>query len=159
MNERCRFSVAACVALVLCAQGCNDSNRSNDRVNERSASLSNSDTNGVAIAQKIGVALPSSITFDYARYMSGKDDAAQLIFSLPASEWEKISSSPPFAGATFGPDARFHLGPDDGAWLPSKEKNLLVAQVPYRAGKQSLNIGVVKLDPTHVKIYLLWYQL
>jgi hypothetical protein len=35
----------------------------------------------------------------------------------------------------------------------------MVAQVPYRNGKQSLNIGVSKVDATTTRIYLSWYQL
>jgi hypothetical protein len=122
---------------------------------------SSSAEKGAAVARKIGLDFPASAVIEFADYMEGPDDNARLVVALPAADWAALASKPPFAGADFSADHNHHLAPDDarGAWQPEKILGLQTAQVPFRDGRESLNIGVQKQADGPVRLYLFWYQL
>jgi hypothetical protein len=153
---RSSFAVALIVVLS-CIVGCSDAQQ---RGKGSETMNSKSEVSGAAIAAKVGLSLPQSAQYEYAEYMRGQDDAARIIFTLPVNEWEKLSKSAPFANAVYSSESIHHLGPDEGAWAPRKVTGLRVAQIPFREGKQSLNVGVIQLvADAKVRIFLFWYQL
>ena len=61
--------------------------------------------------------------------------------------------------AKLSPDDAFHLGGDEGAWRPDAEPGLIAAQLPWRDGREALNVGEAVAGPDQVRVYLFWHQL
>lgn len=117
---------------------------------------------GATILKRIGLDLPATATVDYAEQISGRDDAARLSASMSASDWKSLKARLPASAAdpqAFSPDANFHLGPDEGAWQPSRATGLTTVQLPWRDGAESLNLGFAPADGEQVRVFLFWHQL
>jgi hypothetical protein len=153
--------ITASLALLLALCACSDAQTRPEGTDKmtKTSQIKDADAHGRDVAAKISLALPAATKFEFADYMQGHDDNARLIVTLSANDWAALSAKPPFSGAAYAPENMFHMAPDDGAWAPSKEKNMGVAQVPYHGGTQSLNIGLKPLDDGSVRLYLFWYQL
>jgi hypothetical protein len=154
------MSIAAAMLLQTLA-ACGDTNVGQERTDRTSETFSSVQAQGVAVAEKIGLRFPANATIEFADYMEGPDDNARLVVTLPAAHWEKLSAKPPFAGAAYSADNNHHMAPDDarGPWAPEKAANLETAQVPYRDGREALNVGVSKQANGNVRLFLFWYQL
>jgi hypothetical protein len=140
---------------------CGDTNTGQERPDRMSENASTAQLSGVAIAEKIGLRFPANATIEFADYMEGPDDNARLVVTLPATDWETLSAKPPFVGAAYSADNNHHMAPDDarGPWAPEKAANLETAQVPYRDGREALNIGLSRQANGNVRLFLFWYQL
>ena len=81
--------------------------------------------------------------------------------TMATADWDAMRSAPSLAPASgsFSADNRFHLGADKGDWRPRPDAGLAVAQLPWRDGKESLNIGVSEVGPDRRRVYLFRHQL
>lgn len=114
------------------------------------------------IAARIGLDLPPEARAEYAKQISGQDDAARLIVLMPEAAWQtlllklakKAGEEPAFSS-----DQNFHLGPPGDGWHPGDATDLKTAQLPWANGREALNLGLASDDPGKVKLFVFWHQL
>lgn len=147
------------LTLALLATACSNPARS-------TAAPSSSNTSEVSmqdahsIANKIGVTFPKGARVEHADLIEGRDDAARVALVMSAADWTAWKSAlAPSDAPPFSAEANFHLGPDDTDWTPSKATGLLTTQVPWRAGKEALNLGYAPTGENKVRVFLFWHQL
>lgn len=117
-------------------------------------------SDAAAIAAEIGFSLPPEAKPLHAQRIDGRDNAARLLAVMPETAWTALSATPAMRvdPRLFTPEQAAHLGPDEGAWTPSREAGLTAAQTPWRDGREVLNIGVARAAG-QVRLYLFWHQL
>ena len=124
-------------------------------------SATDNDAQGKAIAQRIGLTLPTDAVIEHAEAIRGQDDAARLVLVLPeagrkAMAQQRAANDP--APLPFEADANFHLGPDGAGWTPGKAAGLTTTQLVWRGGTEALNIGSAPAAGK-VRVFLFWHQL
>lgn len=118
-------------------------------------------TDGGAILKRIGLDLPPSARVDHADQIRGRDDAARLSVLMTAADWKTFRARLPAdpEPLLFSADDNFHLGPDEGGWAPSRAAGLTTAQLPWRGGAESLNLGFAPASGDQVRVFIFWHQL
>lgn len=118
---------------------------------------------GVAALQRIGLELPRSARVKRAEAEYGQDDALRLIVEMPAADWaafEPTLHASDGNAPTFRRENNYEL--ESGAsspWVPKDAAGLKTAQLPWRGGKQILNLGVMPVSANKVRLFVFWYQL
>lgn len=117
---------------------------------------------GRSVARRAGIELPASATIEFADAVAGHDDAARLIFTVSAADWEKLKAAPPIGlidPATFVASQAFHLGRDEGVWNPRSVAGLIAGQTFLKDQAEALNVGVAPEQAGVVRVYIFWHQL
>lgn len=113
-----------------------------------------------SVASQIGVTFPASARVEHADKIEGRDNAARVALVMAATDWATWRAKlVPADAPPFSADANFHLGPDEGGWAPGKAAGLTTVQVPWREGRESLNLGYAPAGDGQVRVFLFWHQL
>lgn len=115
-----------------------------------------------ASQKAIGLTLPASAKVVFVQQMHGIDDAAQFIAVMPIDEWHALEHRIAATVSGIQPpsnDGLADLGTDNSDWQPNKQLGLTARQVPWRHGKESLNIGAAPAGPGMVRVFIFWFQM
>ena len=118
---------------------------------------------GVAALKRIGLDLPRSARVKRAGAEYGQDDALRLIVEMPAADWatfEPTLRASDGHAPIFRKENNYEL--ESGAaspWVPNSAAGLKTAQLPWRGGKEILNLGVMPVSENMVQLFIFWYQL
>lgn len=115
-----------------------------------------------AIVKRVGLDLPADATIEFSERIDGRDEAARLIVVMSDGDWQALISDLAPSGSDqppFSSDANFHLGPDEGGWEPSLAKGLKTMQIPWKNGREALNLGVESTQAGHVRLFVFWHEI
>lgn len=93
--------------------------------------------------------------------MHGIDEAAQIIAVMPAADWQELERRIEATVPDAAQPSRMgvsHLGADQGEWQPGRQAGLTARQVPWRQGREALNIGAAPAGPGMVRVFIFWFQ-
>jgi hypothetical protein len=120
----------------------------------------NQNANEVRLADweaKLGVEFPASAKALGLETMSGMDDAVRIKVEMSRTDYPAFLESTSIPQEEIDESRRFHLGPDNDWWDPSRPSSLPTGQVILE-NSSVLNVGADLSDSEKAVVYIFWHQ-